>query len=48
MADRRVSKILKDKVMSTLCDTGMPVHNVRNGNVGTDRTNVTTGNNGCN
>ena len=26
MADRRISKILKGKVMST-CDTGMPVRN---------------------
>ena len=34
MADRRISKRLKGKTMST-CYTGMPV---RNGNLGTDRT----------
>ena len=39
MADRRISKRSKGKVMSTnLCHTGMPV---RNGNLGTDRTTTT-------
>ena len=39
MADRRISKRLKGKVMSTcMCDTAM---RVRNGNFGTDRTTTT-------
>ena len=33
MTDRRITKILK--IMSTLCDTGMPVEK---GNLGNDRT----------
>ena len=39
MVDRRISKRLKGKVMSTCqCHTGMPV---RNGNLGTDRITTT-------